>query len=808
MAFKDINWKQFFIEKGERVGLAITAVLMVALTVVSLFLPNHGFLVPSPTANAKALNDVADQVDRNRVSAKPTDADKPPPIPAVPVLFENAKVDNYKDYEVALRWLPMGGAGNKRRMPELFQCDEGTATVAFSQIRSYILDSSQKSIMVHSGAAPAPTAAAAAPGAGAAAPPPPGGFITGLRQQGVGARLGGPVGGPGLGGGVIGNIGIGARGGPVGGPGLGGGALGGGAIGNRAASALRAPTVTQGFAPAGSSAGKTDWVDIDKISENSQPRYAETVRPLRQAIIVATFPYRKEILEFQRKLHLESIGDVLSEAWEEPEDGEVLPSFRFLGVDVERREIDPEGKPGQWRKLDLSESLREFVKLNGRNFEPEPPGLEKLKIDGLVMPLLVQFKENRYNHYPQPEMELANIRKTLKDVENKKEDEIVTHVNPINSKDPFNPFRPRKRAEGGARAPAAAAPGADFFEGGDPRSIRGGRPGGRRPGGAAAARAGQPGASAEQAVPEHVLVRVVDVNIEPGKVYEYRLHVRMANPNYRRISDVLSPSYAVEKELQADKELKDSDWFVVPKKVSVPPEFYYYAVDQKELDGDREYRMQNRLHARDNVSRDQQAVFQIHRWLENASQGDRDFIPVGEWAIAERVIVPRGEYVGRAERVDVPIWNTPSESFILAQPTDNKRRRETGIEVNFSLPNDDAILVDFEGGPQQFVRKSTRGERPETVKLDEKTSTEVLLVSSDGRVSARNAAYDAANSERVSRLDSWHNRVSEVRAGGQAPGAGPMNPFAPGGGRIPGGAQPGGAPGRPGRPGAGGPTVN
>src|SRR5437763_14127635 len=93
MALKDVKWKQFFIEKGERVGLAITALLMVVMTVVSLFLPNHGFLVPGPGDNAKELNQSADKIDNNRAVARPGDADKPPPIPAVPVSFETNRID-------------------------------------------------------------------------------------------------------------------------------------------------------------------------------------------------------------------------------------------------------------------------------------------------------------------------------------------------------------------------------------------------------------------------------------------------------------------------------------------------------------------------------------------------------------------------------------------------------------------------------------------------------------------------------------------------------------------------------------------
>src|SRR6516165_6113360 len=100
MALKDVDWKQFFIEKGERVGLAITGTLMVVITVVSLFLPQHGFLVPAPGDNAKLLNDSADKVTANQQRAKPGDADMPPKIGAVPVSFDSDRISDASKYQV------------------------------------------------------------------------------------------------------------------------------------------------------------------------------------------------------------------------------------------------------------------------------------------------------------------------------------------------------------------------------------------------------------------------------------------------------------------------------------------------------------------------------------------------------------------------------------------------------------------------------------------------------------------------------------------------------------------------------------
>jgi hypothetical protein len=301
-------------------------------------------------------------------------------------------------------------------------------------------------------------------------------------------------------------------------------------------------------------------------------------------------------------------------------------------------------------------------------------------------------------------------------------------------------------------------------------------------------------------LPDHVLVRVVDVTIEPGKVYEYRLHVRMANPNYKMNAEVLSPSYAVEKELSPEKDRKDSDWYVIPTKLAVPPEFYYYAVDQKELDNKENKNSYRGIHYRDTPIRDQQTAFQIQRWLEETPIGGStaSSIAVGEWTVAERVLVWRGEYIGRTERVDVPYWRQKSSRFVLAVAPG--RSRVSGIDVPFSVPGEETILADFEGGAQHYERR-TRGDRPETtLKLDENISTEVLLVGADGRVTARNGAYDAEDPDRRERLNTWHGRIREIQSPGPgAPGAPGGSPFGP--------INPGGGPGRPpgGRPGPGSP---
>src|SRR5262249_10096719 len=155
------------------------------------------------------------------------------------------------------------------------------------------------------------------------------------------------------------------------------------------------------------------------------------------------------------------------------------------------------------------------------------------------------------------------------------------------------------------------------------------------------------------------------LTIEPGKTYQYRISVRMANPNYER-TDVANPSWA------KDTELPPGDWFEIPEKATVPPELRYYAVDQEEGDKAESNRYDG-INVGHLMYPDRQTILQIHRWLGAAmipGMNTRDPMMIGEWAVADRVAVFRGEYVDRKVRLELPIWSPQHNAFLL--PTDNE----------------------------------------------------------------------------------------------------------------------------------------
>jgi len=265
----------------------------------------------------------------------------------------------------------------------------------------------------------------------------------------------------------------------------------------------------------------------------------------------------------------------------------------------------------------------------------------------------------------------------------------------------------------------------------------------------------------EEDLPEYCMVRLMDVDVQPGKVYQYRLRVRMANPNFSR-NDVASPAYKKEKEIKGG-------WYEVPQKAVVPPELFYYAVDQKELDGrTQQQQAHRRLRYEGRVDPKEQVVLQAHRWLPGVplKENNNQPMPVGDWVIAERMPVYRGETIGRYEKVDVPVWLPRKETMTLLKDTSNKRGA-SGVDVYFGYgpEQQEAILVDFEGGRRSYARVAGRSDdpdkKPPTRTIDDESSTEVLILSPDGKLMARNGAADAKDKEREKRLKEVRENIQK-----------------------------------------------
>jgi hypothetical protein len=450
---------------------------------------------------------------------------------------------------------------------------------------------------------------------------------------------------------------------------------------------------------------KLEVVVLDK-AEGRTP--ATQILPLRMVIVTASFPYKQQVEEFRKKLHLPDHGAVLAERVQGDKD-QTWPSFQFHGLEVERMTLNPDGNgKGKWELLDFAASYVPLVIQTYRQFEAEDPELQPIlqASRGLMMRLPRQYRKGEY---PRPEANLRRLQNTIRKLQKIGKTDRVPRV-PTESE--FDPFTPP------AKTLAVKAP------------------------------APQP----KETPIDHCLIRFLDVDIEPGKAYRYRFKVKMMNPNYaprpEQRKDTL-PRFAKEKELQ-------SAWAVVPGPVVVPPDQFVYAVDQKNI----EPKVKSPLEPTPN-----QAVFQIHRWVDfHRPPGAIHNQPVGDWLVAARFFVDRGDYVRtRNYRVQVPIKNlyhVKPELDSIPGPRPNEKT--TWIPVPFG---DDSILIDFEGGRSTYQKGK--------VPVEDRTATEVLIMRPDGKMIARNNFTDQRDPTRVERLKKILDRIRTIKKGEREE----VNPF-------------------------------
>jgi hypothetical protein len=276
-------------------------------------------------------------------------------------------------------------------------------------------------------------------------------------------------------------------------------------------------------------------------------------------------------------------------------------------------------------------------------------------------------------------------------------------------------------------------------------------------------------------MPEHVLVRFLDLTVRPGHAYEYRIRVKMANPNYGKKGEVAFSKLAKEKELVAP------EWSGTEgKPVRVPDSQFFYAVDEKpsgrdwpELIGDTYRQPANK----------ERAAIQVHRWLPTLP-GDKDQ-PVGNWVLLERALVHRGETIGRGENVEVPVWSMAQEADVLAAPLRGVRSQQR-VPIDFRIhPRDavtPAVLVDIDGGQIDSQKVKDR-QLP-----SDRAPVQLLVLAPDGKLIARNSHDDMQDETRQEIHRNWRQWIQDARQGRKTTGTKLFNE----------GGLPRGGPGKPG----------
>jgi hypothetical protein len=605
------------------------------------------------------------------------------------------------------------------------------------------------------------------------------------KPKGQGPNLTGPGGGaPGVGAGAgmgsgagLGGSGSG-RGGnrpPPGGqpgrPGMGGGA----GVGGGGPAGVGDPG---GSAGGGDAAGKIHqslWVSIKEVNDDSV--LAEQLLPARGVLILGAFPHNRQMKEIAEAL----MKDI--------KDAESL----YDGIEVQRREVIPmgtrledgavatqdmvlvkgEGKgmvplaqinekypnptdekdmaAAGWETVDQQKIARLLRPIPPSYYAESDPILKSLiaTSDRLVMKLPTPV---RGILYPELHKQLPEITETIEKIEKEKQSHL-----PPPKRDPR--LGEKDDLFGGDAGKGGDAPQGGGGGGAGPAGLGGGG-GAAGVGGGAGPGAGA-GADAKMAlIPDYCFIRFLDLTLNAdevnGRAFEYRVRVRLINPNHQRPQEVADPNLAKEKMLYGP-------WSPVARAV-FPHDTYVYA-SERMRDTDR----QRRATATDDDT--DKVWVQVHRWLGivNAEGMTDPFQRIGAWWV-DRVLVGRGEYIGRymnypyGEKLSKKVPLASNENRMIAWSAvepDTNRGNKPGIDKEAKFKTLDllthVLLVDFQGGYRMrlqdpFARRNVTRDVP----------GEILLVEPSGRMTAHSQTSDSKDTvrkERADNFDKWYKSV-------------------------------------------------
>jgi hypothetical protein len=256
----------------------------------------------------------------------------------------------------------------------------------------------------------------------------------------------------------------------------------------------------------------------------------------------------------------------------------------------------------------------------------------------------------------------------------------------------------------------------------------------------------------------NALVRFVDPDVEPGKVYKYAIQVRFRNPNFEKQGKVQFNDLASAFELK----LPANSWVMSEDAIAIPQEYYIYALDQDLLDN---WAGSGKKLVGDPRKKDH-TTFQIHQWISTKLDGAGVEHNIGDWVIAERIEVRKGEYIGLNVPVPVLAWDKTKNEFVKPDAVPVKKGKKVemapGILMNFMPPlppkgnvleNMPPILVDFHGG-----------RRLKGTQIEEETAVDALILGADGRLMIFNSRDDSDGSRpegnrRQERLDRARKRL-------------------------------------------------
>lgn len=492
---------------------------------------------------------------------------------------------------------------------------------------------------------------------------------------------------------------------------------------------------------------------VEAMTKGKAP--AMTVVPLRMVTIHAEVPLKRQLEEIRRALRLPNTME--AEKW----------GPYYDGYNVRRKisRIMPGGKLEvlqDWKDYDFEERYQTLINKRkiADSFDEGYLGYFVRYEMALALPLPQLVTEvGKY-----PEIKLKNILETIEKLKNAAKPPLESSklrdrvLGGTSKGDLYRPLAAQDT--GGSFAFGSdAAGGKGFDEGLTPMPPRSGPgTGGPKPGSPIDPNnRNNPNLNNPVEI-EHLLLRFIDVDVEPGLTYEYQIQLRMRNPNYKRANEVSKPS-------DAEKEFLDSPWVQLSDLITVPTETFLFASDwgsyykKVKEDYEKEKDLQARLQVKDH-----QAVVEMCTWLEQVRTSDggkRE--PIGAWVVAN-FGVGRGEYIGRKQYVKLPLWSSENKAYVLREIPDKVIQPKSGGLKEPPQPrgwlmdftSNRSILVDFEGGK---VRTKAGGKD-----VTEEVGTEMLVLRGDGKLVVKKSAIDDLDKDRKSLVSDWEKWIKEVAA--------------------------------------------
>lgn len=596
---------------------------------------------------------------------------------------------------------------------------------------------------------------------------PPGRKNPNPNPSGMGI-MGGPVGmvgGPvGMVGGPVGMAGVmGGGPGPVGPP-TGNLGMGGGRFGRGPDSGMGPdgpPVGFMGGMPAfGGQIEVGERLGIEYVPLESEKmegkRLAITIYPQRMVIIHAAFPYREQVQEFARALRFKDPAELF-----DPKN-DAAPIFK--GFLIQRRILYADGRPAaDWHNLNYESHYRDTIFPRTLGDHPDHPDLAYVKLpleSEMMMPLpTLQAMNGKY-----PDVRIPAIMNTIQKARDlNKPPALPKGQSKLEGKG--NIFGNNNLEQGGF----VAQPNSPEFK------IN---PGVKRGMGMMGeGNMGTPPAAVQVAeLPEAVLMRLVDNDIMPGRLYQYRMKVIMQNPNWagrkdkdgkypkKEMFELVSQQQDAKRELLGASELDSrvveqryfydivddkiraeevrwnldkaeaaTPWFEMKGFVKVPQEEYFFAVDPPLGTPDPK---EPKKVVGGVTLKPGEGLLQMQRWLPTANiKGYRE--PVADWVVAD-ILAKRGYYLGGEQFVNLPIWSSEYNRYILRKvPADpNSKQKETrrGVVMDPTKPGPRYAVIDVEGG--------TINKRYGSKIIEDEAASEILLVDEDGNLQVRSTAYD------------------------------------------------------------------